>query len=132
MHTYSVEFRIEGDELEPLQVSAALDLSPCLIRLGSELGPGKRRMRPLWSFDGNPQGSERLAWETLESGIAHLLDCLEPRRALIHENFGKYDRYWWCGHFQNAFNGGPRFSSLLLRRLADFGEPLFLETYFHE
>jgi hypothetical protein len=69
-------------------------------------------------------------WDSLEEGILYILKDLSPKRELIWSAFGKFNMYWWCGHFQSSFDGGPTLSSELLRKLADFGAKLFLDNYF--
>lgn len=131
MDTYSVEFRLQGSELVPSNVTKILRLSPCrTIEKGTQK-PGNRILVPLWSYDGVSSESNYVEkeWESLEDGLEFLLNSLWPKRSLLYSNFGAFDMYWWCGHFQHSFDGGPTFSPALLRRLAEFGAKLILSNY---
>jgi len=44
----------------------------------------------------------------------------------------RYSVEFWCGHFQSSFDGGPRLSAQLMRRLSDFGVDLYIDNYFHD
>jgi hypothetical protein len=46
-------------------------------------------------------------WESLELGLQYLLGKLLPKMELIRSYISKYDVFWWCGHFQSSFDGGP-------------------------
>lgn len=133
MDTYSVEFRIEGALLVPQDVTMMLGLEPCRI-VGSDIGnhDGKHQI-PLWSYDGtSPTSSFSHEWNSLEEGLMHLLKIFLPKKKLIRSKFSKFDIYWWCGHFQQSFDGVISFSPELLKKLADFEAPLFLSNYFSE
>lgn len=129
MHTYTVEFRIEGQTFVPSDATNKLGLQPCQVRDGFVVGKGRNQGIALWSYDGNPSESTH-EWHSLESGLLYVLERLLPKQDLIKANFGEFDMYWWCGHFQQSFDGGPTFSTELLRKLADFGVPVILENYF--
>ena len=47
-------------------------------------------------------------------------------------NYSEFDLYWWCANFQSSFDGGPTFSVRLLKGLADFEVPLYLDNYFSD
>jgi hypothetical protein len=126
MHRYTVEFRIEGAALVPADVSAKLGLEPCQVR------EGVARRNALWSYDGAAESTQRKEWESLEEGLLYLLERLLPKQGVIQANFGGFDMYWWCGHFQQSFDGGPTLSPELFRKLADFGVPLILDNYFSD
>lgn len=135
MHKYTVEFRIEGQGLVPLDVTRTLGLQPCQIREETIGRNGNKRSKSLWSYDGFFSGSgsgsdSKQEWDSLEDGISSLLEILLPKRDLIRSKFGKFDMYWWCGHFQQSFDGGPTFSPELFKKLADFGIQLILDNYF--
>ena len=132
MHEYSVEFRISGAELVPAAITEALGLEPSLVRhVGETRGAGKVWDQALWGYNGFPPGDAK-SWASLEEGLSFVLDRLEPVRNEIEKLKEKYETVWWCGHFQSSFDGGPTFSATLLRRLADFGVELYLDTYFVE
>jgi hypothetical protein len=48
---------------------------------------------------------------------------------LIRSNYSEYKIYWWCGYFQQSFDGGPAFSPELLKKLSDFGATLMIRNY---
>jgi len=129
MHKYTVELRIEGAALIPSEVTKKLNLQPCQIRENTVVSSDRRNPNALWCYSGAVANQE---WNSLEDGLLYLLDELLPKHDLIQENFGEFSIYWWCGHFQQSFDGGPTFSSELFRKLAEFGVPLTLDNYFSE
>lgn len=128
MHKYTVAFRIEGEVLVPSEVTEKLGLHPTHVR---ETPHSKNNVKrnSLWSYSGS---TLQIEWDSLESGLLHLLEELVSKKNLIDSNFKQFDKYWWCGHFQRSFDGGPTFSPELLRKLADFGVPLILDNYFSD
>ena len=135
MHTYSVQFRLSGKSLDPHEVTRRLGLEPSQIRVaGEKRGTNKAWDESLWAFDGNPEprGTAK-EWTSLEEGLSVVLNKLAPKKALIQSYVDDgVESIWWCGHFQSAFDGGPTLSASLLRQLADFGFPLFIDNYFSE
>ena len=129
MDTYTIEFRIEGFELVPSEVTALLNLQPSQIREININENTSMRHMPLWAYEGKYFESNS-EWQSLEEGLASLLEQLIPKRDLIWSKFGEFDIYWWCGHFQQSFDGGPTFSSPLITKLANFGARLVLKNYF--
>lgn len=85
----------------------------------------------LWAYNGFPP-QDPGSWASLEEGLAFLLDRLEPLKTQIDEYKRDYDLVFWCGHFQSSFDGGPHLSARLLRRLADFGVDIYLDSHFTE
>ena len=131
MHKYTVEFRVEGQSLVPSEITAILGLEPSQMRVETIGGNGKKGRKALWAFDGNCSSEKsKQEWESLETGLFFLLEKLLPKRELIWTTLSEFDMYWWCGHFQQSFDGGPTLSPELLRKLADFGAPLILDNYF--
>lgn len=128
-HTYSVEFRILGKDLDPSVITKELGLDPCQVRKAGTRKGSKVYEQAMWAFDGNAEESE---WETLEKGLAFVLDELWPQKSKIGSMKSKYELIWWCGHFQNSNDGGPTLSPELLKRLGEFGVPLFIDNYFSE
>lgn len=126
MHEYTVEFRVEGSKVEPTRITAELGLEPSRVR---EVGDGKdsKVQTAIWSYEGSGGVTE---WGTLEEGLLHVLDDLRPKKELIRLYSNQFDVYWWCGHFQSSFDGGPTFSPALLKELGEFGIPLILNNYF--
>jgi len=133
MDTYTVEFRIEDLSLNPLEVTSLLELNPSQIR-DSNNRINKRNPNALWAYDGISFDNDSLAykWKTLEEGLSFILDKLEPKLHLIESNFVRYKRYFWCAHFQESFDGGPRFSTDLLKRLASFNTELIINNYYSD
>jgi hypothetical protein len=132
VHSYSVQFRISGTNLVPTDISRELGLNPNQIRIaGEDRKEGRTWDTSLWSYDGSrDEGAAVKEWESLELGLQYLLAELLPKMEIIRSYIGKYDVCWWCGHFQSSFDGGPTFSPSLLRQLAEFGVPLYLDNYF--
>lgn len=131
MDTYTVEFRIDGSNLVPSDITEILGLKPCLYRDTSENVNSKRYRMPFWSYDGisSEDNFKEQEWGSLEEGLQFLLEKLLPKRDLIQSKLKNYNSYWWCGFFQQSFNGGPTFSPELLRKLADFGVKLIIKNY---
>ncbi len=123
-HIYTVEFTILGPQLQPDLITQELGLQPCQIRTRVQRFPG-RNEESLWAYNGTDSSS--LEWETLEEGLDFVLTRLWPHLPVIE----RY-RIWWCGHFQSSFDGGPQLSANILRRLADFGTDVFIDTHFCE
>jgi hypothetical protein len=126
-HEYTVEFRIWSATLDPAEITRELGLQPCQVRIEGTIGLGGRRQDGLWAYDGGEGG---IRCESLEEGLAFVLDKLWPHRETIAKYGESGELVWWCGHFQSSFDGGPRLSSNLLRRLGDFGAYLFIDNYF--
>lgn len=132
MHEYTVELRVSGAELVPAHVTQALGLEPCTIR---EAGKPKSKSRvwkeSVWGYNGFPEGPAK-HWASLEDGLTFVLDRVEPLRSQIEGFKQSCDIFWWCGHFQSSFDGGPLLSAGLLRRLGDFGADLYIDNYLAE
>jgi hypothetical protein len=125
-HRYTVELRISGKELDPDVISRETGLQPCLTRLaGSALG-SQTFDESMWAFDGDGPHD----WGSLEDGLDFLLDRLGSAEGLFEKYREMYDVVWWCGHFQNRFDGGPTLSGRILKRLGAFGVELFIDNYF--
>jgi hypothetical protein len=130
MHEYTVELRISGTELVPATITQALNLEPsCIHEVGERKAEGKVWSQALWGYNGFGSGTPN-SWASFEDGLNFILDRLEPFRIQIDSYKQKYDVVWWCGHFQSSFDGGPRLSAKLMRRLADFGVDLYIDNYF--
>lgn len=132
LHKYSVQFRLSGDKLVPAEITRRLGLSPNQVRIrGEKRGERSVWNESLWSYDGSDDvsGSARF-WDSLQDGLSHVLSDLLPKKKLIDELVAEYEAVWWCGHFQSSFDGGPTLSVSLLRQLAEFGVPVFIDNYF--
>jgi hypothetical protein len=82
----------------------------------------------MWGYDGPPEAPKE--WDSLETGLRHVLDHLWPYREKIGKYAGIAECLWWCGHFQSSFDGGPRLSPDLLRKLGEFGVALYIDNYY--
>lgn len=134
MHTYSVQLRISGKNLDPNDVTHRLGLEPNQVRIA-----GERRSvnqvwdESLWSYDGGAASAEvAREWTSLEDGLRYVLERLLSKNELIQEYAKTHEVVWWCGHFQSGFDGGPTLSASLLKILGDLGVPLFIDNYFRE
>lgn len=127
MHEYTAAFRVAGGQLIIEDVTRTLQIQPThVIHLGQKQqgGPAKKAV---WSFEQvSPTGGQ---WHSLEDALLTLVSDLRQRHEEIRALQAKFDVCLWCGHFTSSFDGGPRFSSNLLRVLGDFGVDLFLDTY---
>jgi len=126
---FTVEFRIYGKALDPIDVTRRLGESPCQTVL-----PGSRRagriLEGMWAFNGNERGNVGTReWTTLEEGLAFLLEKLWSRREVITQYKATGRLIWWCGQFQTAPNSGAIISGKLLAKLGEFGADLFIDTY---
>lgn len=133
MHSYSVQFRIFGKDLDPSGITRDLGLEPNHVRIAGErcFGAGKKVWpESLWSYEGDNDSIPRAKkWASLEDGLTYLLDRLASKKSLIRAYAGKFEMIWWCGHFQSSADGGPTLSADLLLRLADLGVPLYIDNY---
>jgi hypothetical protein len=125
-HRYTVELRVYGAALDPDAVTRDTGLQPCRTRLiGSQLG-SQTYAESMWAFDGGGPYD----WDSLEEGLAFVLDKLGNSQKGFAKYTLDYEVIWWCGHFQSSFDGGPVLSTGLLERLAAFGAKLFIDNYF--
>lgn len=130
MHSYSIQLRIFGSELDPEYVTNFLAIRPDLIRLkGDARGRNGTWEESLWSYGGGEVGAPE--WAGLEEGLLELMRQLWAKKDLICLLAQKFEVIWWCGHFQSSFDGGPIFSVELMRKLTEFGVPLYLDNYFY-
>ena len=132
MHTYSVELRIVGDDLEESEVSSVLGLRPTLFhKKGEQKSPTLQMNQSVWSFEvcsspGNPE------WKSVEEGLASLLGTLLPLKDFLDELKQRYSVMICCGHFASGFGGGPSLSPEILRSLAALEVKLSISTYWSE
>lgn len=128
MDTYTVEFRIEGSTLIPQEVTKNLEVNPSQT---SDTNKINRKREPFWAYDGFSTETDYVGkeWESLEEGLQFLLNILLPKQNLIHSQFAEYKKYWWCGFFQESFDGGPSLSPELLKQLANFNVELMIRTH---
>lgn len=125
-HEYSVELRIYGRTLDPKAVSMETGLEPCQVRIAGERIGSKTHLESMWAFNGGFSGR----WNSLEEGLSFVIDQLGPVTT-----FSKYRddcrMVWWCGHFQDSFDGGPTLSASLLDRMSKLGAAIFIDNYFN-
>jgi len=126
-HTYSVEFRLYGDLLDPVEVSSIIGLQATQWSNGKPIG--QRPRMPFWGYNGSDDPQFQDEWQSLEDGLALVSRRLKPYRSIIAKLSERFDGIWWCGHFQCSFDGGPTLSPSLLADIASFGCPLFLDNY---
>jgi hypothetical protein len=126
-HEYTVEFRIYSNTLAPHEITLDLGLEPCRMRTENSPGPRGWNQCGMWAYDGG--GENRSSWDSLEEGLTHVLDKLWAHRDAIAGYKRSAELVWWCGHFQYSFDGGPRLSPSLLRRLGEFGAELYIDNY---
>ena len=125
-HTYTVEFRIYSSNIDPSEITKELGLQPCQTRMANTTAV-RKSSKNMWAYDGG-EGSQE--WDSLEEGITCVLDKLWIHRGTIGKYKPDADLVWWCGNFQSSFDGGPRLSPELLKRLGEFGASLFIDCYF--
>jgi hypothetical protein len=131
-HEYTVEFRIAGAALDLEYVSAALELSPSYICVAGERRGRLVYKESMWGFNGYGPEKEDALWGDLEAGLRFVLDRLEPKAHVLDRLRIQSRQFWWCGHFQSAFSGGPTLSPALMLRLGQFGAPLVIDSYFSD
>ncbi|NJD87351.1 MAG: DUF4279 domain-containing protein [Betaproteobacteria bacterium] len=134
MHSYSVQLRIIGKELDPDEVTRRLGLRPNQVRIAGERRSANQVWREsLWSYDGDSASAEAATeWTSLEDGLRFVLEKIWPKKELIQEYARSHEVVWWCGHYQSGFDGGPTLSASVLKLLGDLGIPLFIDNYFRE
>ena len=66
------------------------------------------------------------AYDAVEDRVVRRLAA---KRSTVAELSQAYDGVWWCGHFQSAFDGGPRLSPETLAEIAAYGLPLYIDNY---
>lgn len=129
-HTYTVELRFSGDQLEPSEISAKLNLQPSNSMSELQSKAFTRKRIPFWAYNGQGVPGFQAEWTSLEAGLEFLLTILSPRKGDIIDLAVQFDGLWWCGHFQTSFDGGPKLSSRLLTEIGSFGIPLSIDNYF--
>lgn len=129
-HTYTVGLRFYGNELEPSEISARLNLQPSGLLSKTQSQLATRKRRPYWAYNGQGEAGFQSEWTSLEDGLKFLLKSLSSRKVDIIALARQYDAIWWCGHFQTSFDGGPTLSSTLLTEIGSFGVPLSIDNYF--
>jgi len=128
---YTVELRIESELLNPSLVSTEMELTPSIVRMQGQTLGKKNYKKSLWGYSGNKTSVEN-EWISLEDGLWHVIGSVNSKRGVIKKYIQEFDVYWWCGHFQSSFDGGPKISAKIMKELGEFGAPLILSNYFFE
>lgn len=131
-HVYTVGLRFYGDQLEPSEISARLNLQPSHASSQSQNQSTTRKRRPFWGYNGQGELGFQVEWESLEDGLEFLLKTLSPRKAEIIALSRQFEGLWWCGHFQASFDGGPTLSPKLLTEIGSYEIPLSIDNYFSD
>jgi hypothetical protein len=131
-HTYTVELRFFGPQLEPITISRRLNLvaSAEFSLVGGQAST--RRRAPFWAYNGKGEVGFQSEWNSLEEGLQFLLGCLRSRKPEIAAISSEFRAVWWCGHFQASFDGGPTLSADLMTEVGSYGIPLSIDNYFSE
>jgi Domain of unknown function (DUF4279) len=127
VHRYTVEFVIYGPVVDLDAVSAQLGLSPSRVMSFARRATGIRETA--WVFDGSAGGMRPAEWSSLEAGISFVLDLLWPNRLALGQIGAQAKTMWRCGHFKDGFDGGPRLSAEMLRKLGEIGAELSIDCY---
>jgi hypothetical protein len=64
--------------------------------------------------------------------LEFLLKNLSSKKADIADLATQFDGFWWCGHFQTSFDGGPTLSPKLLTEISSYGIPLSIDNDFSQ
>lgn len=130
MHSYLVSLRISGNALEPPEITSELGIEPTQVRIKGQPRSGDKSVwdESMWEYESKPVGNER-EWRSLEQGLRQLLSVFSSRQQLLRGYQQRFRVCLFCGHFTSSFNGGPTFTTSLLKELGDFGVELFLDTY---
>ena len=131
-HVYTVELRFSGDQLEPSEISARLNLQPSTAFGHSQNQSATRKRRPYWAYNGQSESGFQQEWISLEDGLVFLLKSLNSRKVEIMALSRQFDGLWWCGHFQASFDGGPTLSPRLLTEIGGYEIPLCIDNYFSD
>ena len=131
-HTYTVALRFSGEQLEPSEISARLNLQPSNAFSQSQNQSSTKRRCPYWAYNGQGEAGFEPDWVSLEDGFEFLLKSLGSRKAEIIALSRQFDGIWWCGHFQASFDGGPILPPKLLIEIGNYGIPLYIDNYFSD
>ena len=131
-HTYTIELRISGNQLNPEEITKKLNLKPNKTSNNPRPLLNKKNKQPFWSYNGSDKQGFQGEWVDLEEGLQFIIEALNFQKINIIDLSKKHEIVWWCGHFQSSFDGGPTFSAKLLSELSSFGIPLSIDNYFSE
>src|ERR1700730_1617606 len=127
-HAYTVEFRIYGETLEPETITNELGLNPSYVGKAGTVWGTRVHRHNVWGYSGAEEGLS-VDWDSLEDGLAFVLDRLWPHRQQIARYKPEFQIAWWIGHFQSSFDGGPSLSPSILLRLCEFGSAVLIAHY---
>ena len=103
------------------------------MRRGSGLGhccaAGRDSHRTGRRRSGHSTVSVTDAQDSLERGFDFILDKIGDKAEMVRQYNNDNHVIWWCGHYQSSFDGGPTMSAELLKKLADFGVPIYIDNY---
>jgi hypothetical protein len=131
-HRYTIDLTFRGESLDVAYVSDTLGIQPTdFSQFNNQPRPTPRERSLFWSYNGRGEDGFQEEWSTLGEGLSFLMRLLAPQRDKI-KLLSQQDLvgFWWCGHFQDSFDGGPILTSDLMERLASFGLPLLIDNYF--
>lgn len=131
-HTYTVQLRFAGPQLDPSEITARLDLIPSHTSDQMRSHSAIKRGRAFWAYNGQGEIGFQSEWHRLEDGLEFLLKNLAPKKFEIIAVARQFDAIWWCGHFQASFDGGPTLSPEMLTELGTYGIPLSIDNYFSD
>ncbi len=132
-HEYSVALRIRGSTLIPAEITAELGLIPSRTTnsMNRDWGGHKGTDEALWEYNGS-ESDEIQLYDSLDDGLQQLLREIWPVKDKIAEYQKRHDVFWWCGHFQTSFDGGPTLLGTTLKMLGELGIDLYIDTYHTE
>ena len=126
---YVVRLWVRGKDFDPTTVSDLLELDPSATTKAGEKLPNRRNtIAPITSWSYNEKDDDEY-WSSLEEGLLSMTALLLPRKKELAELAAKYEVFIGCGVFKGSFDGGPSFSSRLLRELGDLGIELWMDIY---
>jgi hypothetical protein len=131
-HTYTVELRLSGDQLDPYVISTQLNLLASNTFSKHQNLSALKQRQPYWAYNGKGATGFQFEWDSLETGLSFLLSTLAPKKTELMTAFSQFNGVWRCGHFQSSFDGGPVLSSGLLVEIGSYGIPLSIDNYFSD
>jgi Domain of unknown function (DUF4279) len=126
---YVVRLWIRGNDFDPDTASDLLELDPSATTRAGEMLPNRRNtIAPIttWSYN---EKDEDEHWSSLEEGLLSMTALLLPRKKELAQLAAMHEVFIGCGVFKESFDGGPSFSSRLLRELAELGIELWMDIY---
>ena len=131
-HVYTIALRFYGEELDPSEISARLDLQPSHSSCELQNKSTTKKLRSFWSYNGRGEIGFQSEWTSLEDGLKFLLKTISSRKVEVIALASRFDGVWWTGHFQASFDGGPVLSPKLLIELGSYEIPLSIDNYFSD